>query len=139
MRSSSGIVSTLPKYFTMGKFKDFMEIQVTKTLGSDGSDPNPIQTAKSAERLASNLAQDNAYDNKFAKISMMSPGTNRRKAIFDLAGTAVRNNPQGAARANPMDVGKFLTMQFDNIPKPGQSMAGKFNKFMKKMRKGMKK
>lgn len=123
----------------MGKFKDFIENQITKTLGSDGTDPNPTQTIKSAEKLASGLADDNAFDDDFAKISTMAPGTNRRKAIFDLAGTAVRNNPQGAARANPMDVGKFLTMQFDNIPKPGQSMAGKFNKFMKKMRKGMKK
>ena len=123
----------------MGKFKDFIENKITKTLGSDGTDPNPVQTIKSAETLASGIADDEQFDDDFAKISVMSPGTNRRKAIFDLAGNAVRNNPQGASRANAMDVGKFLTMQFDSIPKPGAGMAGKFNQFMRKMRKGMKK
>ena len=126
------------------RFKDFIqtENQFTKTLGSDGTDPNPVQTVKSAERLASGIADDSHYADDFAKLSMMSPGVNRRKGIMDLAGDAVQNNPTGSSRANPLDVSKFLTTQFNQLGPPG-SDAGKFKafarKFMKKMKKGMKK
>ena len=123
-------------------FKDFMQNEMTKTLSTDGTDPNPTQTLKSAQKLSSNLFSNPQYSNDVAKVSSMQPGIQRRSAIANLSARAANqsNIPVGQQRANPMDTAKFITMQFDKLGTPGSSTAGQFSKFSKKhMRKGMKK
>jgi len=122
-------------------FKDFMQYETTKTLSTDGTDPNPTQTLKSAQKLSSNLFSNTNFSDDVAKTSALGPGPQRRDAIFDLSAKAAdqSNTPIGQQRATPMDIGKFMTMQFDKLGPPGAD-AGKFKRFSKKhMRKGMKK
>jgi len=118
----------------MAKFKEFIQTEIAKTLSSDGTDPNPTQTLKSAQKLSSNLFADPSVSNDVGKISAMSPGIRRRTAISDMASQAINkaNVPVGQTRANPMDVTKFMTQQFDKIGKPGSTTD---NKFMKRMKK----
>lgn len=126
--------------FTLS-FKKFMQNEMAKTLSTDGTDPNPTQTLKSAQRISSNLFSNPNFSDDVAKVSGLQPGAQRRDGIFDLSAKAANqsNIPVGQQRATPMDVGKFMTMQFDKLGPPGAD-AGKFKRFSKKrMRKGMKK
>lgn len=118
----------------MAKFKEFIQTEIAKTLSSDGTDPNPTQTLKSAQKLSSNLFADPNMSNDVGKISTMNPGVKRRTAISNMASQAINksNLPVGQTRANPMDVTQFITKQFDKIGKPSSTTDVKF---MKRMRK----
>lgn len=102
--------------FTMS-FKQFVYDETAKTLGSDGSDPNPTATIKSAEKTFSNFTSNPQNADKIADVTRMSAGPTRRKAIFDMAAKAAkdRNVPIANQRANPVEVGEFMMDKFDKI------------------------
>lgn len=119
-------------------FKQFILQEEGKSLSSDGTDPNPTQTANAAQDIVQKFTTNPKFADDISRLNSIDPKSSKFNTGVNKLGMAAVKSQEGPPEqqgATAFDVSNLIK---DRISTPNPNAPGKI--FMrKKMKKRMKK